>query len=85
LQEVAEMLTSELRKRCEESPGVAENALLAQAALALALPPSAHTHVETISDSLLAVLKRSDQGSQKLIGAYSYLIYIMRVEGSVCF
>ncbi len=56
-QEVAEELTHDLKKRCEESPGVAENAIFALGALANALPSSAHSHIEVICDSLSDLFK----------------------------
>lgn len=61
VQEVAEMMTSELKKRCGESPGVAENAICAIGALALALPLSVHSHIEIICDTLLSLFRQDVQ------------------------
>jgi hypothetical protein len=56
---VAELLTAELKKKCEESPGVAENAVCAMCALALSLPPSIHSYIEVICDTLLALFRQN--------------------------
>lgn len=51
-------MTTELKKRCEESPGVAESAVCALGALALALPAAVHSHVEVIYDTLLGLFQK---------------------------
>lgn len=57
-QEVAETLIKELRSKIEESPGVGENVMLALSALAIALPPAAHSFVEAIMETITTALKK---------------------------